>query len=141
MNARTKVGAGGVADGLLHRDHKTVGGLILLLESCEPEKHVGFDFCGMAPNGIHVRRDSLESLALGFAPMMREQWPTVRKLIGVLYGAIHQTFHGPNSSFKASAGTPLWVGNPAGGDGYTVITGIHDLANVYLRTEHWEVWS
>jgi hypothetical protein len=124
-----------------HAQQQTVGGLIALLESCDKDKPVAFDFCGFAPNGIHPRRP-FGDLALGYADMRREQWPTVEQLRGALYGAIHQQFHCPDGSFAAKPETPLWVGNGyACHDGFTLVTGLDDFASVWLRTAHMEVWS
>lgn len=98
------------APAAFHAQHATIGSLIALLEPCDPAKRVAFDFCGFAPNGIHPRAP-FGHLALGYASMIRDQWPTVEQLVRALYGAVHQTFHTPaDGSFPGKSETPLWVG-------------------------------
>jgi len=122
-----------------HREQRTIGTLIADLAACDPGKSVAFDFCGFAPNGMHACSPHGD-LALGFARLHDAQRPTVEKMLDALRGALFQNFHPffGEKPFKASHETRLWVG-----DNYpnTVITGLDELATVWLRTAHAEIYQ
>lgn len=120
---------------IFHPDHATIGTLLAALRDCEPEKRVVFDFCDRAPNGIHCTPCLSGDLALGHASLPDVHRPTAKRLIDVLYGAIHQTWNTVGGhQFKASSATRLWVNDMFGDLAGTVVTGLKVRASAIILT-------
>ncbi len=110
----------------------SLGTIIELLERCNADAEVRFDFCNLVPAGIYSYRGFYNHLAVG-----HKEWHAVKvsEFLTALRDANGKTFEGyKGGDYTMHDQTPVWVAL-YGQTTDTGITGVIDKEPyVYLRT-------
>lgn len=100
-----------------------LGQLLEQLRKHDAVRDIAFDFCGLAPAGLHSYRGFYEDLALDYDS---DIYPTVGAVATELEEAIGKTFTGyKGGEYRMGEDSTLWVSEHNRCDG-TIITGVED---------------
>ena len=114
----------------------TLGKLIDLLKTQEPQQSVIFDFGGVTPTGIDSYRGFYEDLAIGFSD--DEVHMTVGAFTTLLKGAVNKVFTGyKGGEYRMTRRSSLWVANYRHTSG-TIISGLMTCDFMTVLSTGWQ---